>query len=61
MHIFVHIIVIVYFYYLIRAHLASPGYFQGEEINKSNFEVNIERGLVRENFCVTCLVCIYIY
>jgi len=55
LHTIIHCLIPVYFYYLIRAHLAQPGYYQGEEISSENFERYVEDGLERENFCTTCL------
>lgn len=56
LHYLIHFCLAFYLYFLIRAHLAQPGYFQGEEITVHNFEENVAKGLVRENFCATCLV-----
>jgi len=49
------ILVPFYWYYIIRAHLAQPGFYQGKEITLQNFEDSVSEGLNRENFCVTCL------
>jgi len=50
-----HLILPFYLYFLIRAHLDPPGYYQGEVITARNIEENINRGLDRDNFCSTCL------
>jgi len=50
-----HLLLPFYLYFLARAHLDPPGYYQGEVITAHNIEENINRGLVRENFCSTCL------
>lgn len=50
------IVLIPYWYYLIRSHFTKPGYYQGPIINRSNISNSIHDTLSCENFCVTCIV-----
>lgn len=56
------ILLIPYWYYLLRSHFAKSGYYQGPIINSANISENIQASALRvSNFCVTCLVIIFYF